>query len=112
MFFLFAGLELIELIYRIQTSENYSFLSLNKQSLLFVKAKYLRYNLFNLSIEIFFLCLDRLLVGRRKYLVPLMIIAGLILIGAFGITSILGIRNNYILARLAVKINRFFAASI
>ena len=54
----------------------------------------------------------RFLLENFRYSVDLADIAGLILIGAFGITSILGIRNNYILARLAVKINRFFAASI
>jgi low temperature requirement protein LtrA len=84
----------------------------NKQSLLFVKAKYLCYNFFNLSIEIFFLYLDRLLVGNRKYLVFLTIIASLILIGIFGITSILRIRNSYISARLAIKVDRIFAVSI
>jgi hypothetical protein len=103
MFFLFVGLELVEFIYRIQTSENYSFLLLNKQSFLFVKTKYLRYSLFNLGVETFFLYLDRLLVRYKKYLV---------LTGAFGITSILRIGDSYVSARLAVKVNRFFAASI
>jgi hypothetical protein len=112
MFFLFAGLELVEFIYRIQTSENHSFLLFNKQSLLFVKAKYLRYSFFNLSIKIFFLYFDRLLVGYKKYLVPLTIVANFVLIGVFGIASVLGIGNNYISARLAIKIDRFFATSI
>jgi hypothetical protein len=112
MFLLFAGLKLVEFIYRIQTSENYFFLSLNKQSLLFVKAKYLCYNLFDLGIKTFFLCLNRLLVGYRKYLVPLIIIASLVLTGIFGITSILGIRNSYISARLAIKVNRLFVTNI
>jgi hypothetical protein len=58
------------------------------------------------------LCLDRLLVEHRKYLVPLTIIASLVLIGVFNITSILGIRNNYISARLAIKVDRFFVTSI
>jgi hypothetical protein len=107
-----VGLELVELIYRIQTSKNYSFLSLNRQSLLFIKAKYLRYSLFNLGIKMFFLCLDRLLVGYKKYLVPLTIVTSLILTGVFGTTSILGIRNSHASARLAVKVDRFFAASI
>jgi hypothetical protein len=80
--------------------------------LLFVKTKYFCYNLFNLNIKIFFLYLDRLLVGYRKYFISLAIIASLVLTSIFGITSILGIRNNYISARLAIKIDRLFAASI
>ena len=79
---------------------------------LFIKTKYLRYSLFNLGVKIFFLCLDRLLVGYRKYLVPLTIIASLVLSGVFGTASILGIRNSYISARLTVKVDRLFAASI
>jgi hypothetical protein len=58
------------------------------------------------------LCFDRLLVGYKKHLVPLTIIASLVLTGVFGITSIFGVGNNYISAKLAVEINRFFAASI
>jgi hypothetical protein len=60
----------------------------------------------------FFLCFDRLLVRRRKYLVPLTIIASLVLTSAFGITSILRIGNSHASARLAIKIDRFFAISI
>jgi hypothetical protein len=85
---------------------------LNKQSLLFVKAKYLCYSLFNLGVEIFFLCLDRLLVRHKKYFVSLAIVASLVLTSIFGITSILGIRDSYVSARLAVKVDRLFAASI
>jgi hypothetical protein len=109
---LFAGLELVELIYGIQTNENYFFLSLNKQSLLFVKAKYFRYSLFNLGVEIFFLCLDGLLVRYKKHFVPLAIIASLVLTGAFGTTSILRIRDSYVSARLIIKVNGFFVVSI
>jgi hypothetical protein len=112
MFFLFTGLELVELIHKIQTSKNYSFLSLNKQSLLFVKTKYFRYSLFNLGVETFFLCLDGLLVGYKKYFVSLTIIASLVLTSIFGITSILGIGNSYASARLTVKVDRLFVASI
>jgi hypothetical protein len=112
MFLLFVGLELVELIHRIQTSKNYSFFLFNKQSFLFVKAKYFRYNFFNLSIEIFFLYLDGLLVGHRKHLVPLIIIASLVLTSVFGITSILRIGNNHVSARLTIKINRFFVINI
>jgi hypothetical protein len=79
---------------------------------LFVKAKYFRYSLFNLSIKTFFLYLDKLPVGYRKYLVLLMIIASLVLIDIFGIASILGIGNNYISARLIIKVDRFFVANI
>jgi hypothetical protein len=56
---------------------------------------------------VFFLYLDRLLVKYRGYLVPLAIITSLVLSGVFSALSILGIRNNYIAAGLAIKINRF-----
>jgi hypothetical protein len=79
---------------------------------LFIKTKYFRYSFFNLSIEIFFLYLDRLLVRQKKYLVPLVIIIGFILLSALGVSGILGIRDNYIIARLAVEINRLLIASI
>jgi hypothetical protein len=57
------------------------------------------------------LYLDRLSIGYRKYFVPLTVIRGLVLISIFGITSILRIRNNYITARLAIKINGFLIAN-
>jgi hypothetical protein len=107
MFFLLMSFELVELVYRIQTSKNYFFLLLNKQTFLFVKTKYFRYSLFDLSIKIFFLYLDRLLVRYKKYFVFLTIIAGFVLIGILGITSILRIRNSYIIAGLIIKVNRF-----
>jgi hypothetical protein len=112
MFFLFTSFELVEFIYRIQTNKNYSFLSLNKQSFLFVKAKYFRYSFFDLGVKTLFLYLDRLLVRYKKHLVLLTIIASLVLTGVFGITSILGIKDNYAIARLAIKVDRLFAASI
>jgi hypothetical protein len=39
-----------------------------------------------------------------------MIIIGLVLTSALGVTSILRIRDNYIIARLAIKVNRFLIA--
>jgi hypothetical protein len=106
------SLKLIEFIYRIQINKNYFFLLFNKQVFLFVKTKYFRYSFFNLSIKIFFLYLDRLLVRYRKYFVSFIIIASLILINIFGITSILRIRNSYIIIRLVVEINRLLITSI
>jgi hypothetical protein len=81
---------------------------------LFVKTKYLYYNLLDLSIKIFLLLLylNRLLVGYRKYLIPLAIIISLVLSGVFNIPSILGIRNNYATIGLAIKINRFLITNI
>jgi hypothetical protein len=104
--------ELVELVYRIQTSKNYFFLLLNKQTFLFVKTKYFRYSLFDLSIKIFFLYLDRLLVRYKKYFVFLTIIAGFVLIGILGITSILRIGDSYIVARFIIKVNRFLITGI
>jgi hypothetical protein len=74
---------------------------------LFVKAKYFCYSLFDLSIEIYLLCFNRLLVGRRGYFVFLAIVAGLVLTGIFRVVSILGIGNRYIITRLTIEINRF-----
>jgi hypothetical protein len=102
--------ELVKLVHRIQTSKDHSFLSLNKQMFLFVKTKYLCYNFFDLSIEIFFLCLDRLLIERKEYFVPLTVVTGLVLTGALGITSVLRIGNNHATARLAVEVNGFLIA--
>jgi hypothetical protein len=79
---------------------------------LFIKTEYLRYSFFNLGIKTFFLCLDRLLVKYKKYLVPLAIIIGFVLTGALSITSILRVRDNYIAVRLAVKIDRFLITGI
>jgi hypothetical protein len=112
MFFLLISLEFVELIYRIQTSKNYFFLLLNKQIFLFVKTKYLCYSLLDLNIKAFFLYLDRLLVGYKKYLVFFAIIISLVLLGVFSISSILGIRNSYITAGLVIKIDRFLITSI
>jgi hypothetical protein len=55
----------------------------------------------------FFLYLDRLLIGYKRYLVPFVIIINLILSGVFGVSSILGIRNSYAIVGLAIKVNRF-----
>jgi hypothetical protein len=107
MFFLFTSLELVKFIYRIQTNKNYFFLLLNKQTLLFVKTEYFCYSFFDLGIELFFLCLDRLLVRYRKYFVFFIIIAGFVLTSILGITSILRIRDSYIIATFAIKINGF-----
>jgi hypothetical protein len=107
MFFLLISLEFVEFIYRIQTNKNHLFLLFNKQIFLFIKTKYFCYNLFDLNIKIFFLYLDRLLIGYKKYFVPLAIIISLILSGVFSIPSILGIKNNHIAAGLTIKINRF-----
>jgi hypothetical protein len=107
MLFLLTSLEFVELIYRIQTSKNYSFLSLNKQMFLFVKTKYFCYSLLDLNIEAFLLCLNRLLVGHKEYLILLAIIISLVLSGVFSAPSILGIRNNHIAAGLAIKVDRF-----
>jgi hypothetical protein len=82
---------------------------LNKQVFLSVKAKYLRYSFLDLSIKIFFLCFDRLLIGHGKYFVSFIIITRFVLTSIFSITSIFGIRNNYTTARLPVKINGFLA---
>jgi hypothetical protein len=79
---------------------------------LFVKTKYLCYSFFDLSIKIFFLYLDRLLVRYKKYLVSLAIIIGLVLSSAFGAPSILGIRNSHIAAGLVIKVDRFFITGI
>jgi hypothetical protein len=78
---------------------------------LFVKTNYFCYSFFNLGIEIFFLGLDRLLVRQRKYLVPLAIIISFVLSSILGISGILGIRDDYIIIRLVVKINRLFTTS-
>jgi hypothetical protein len=104
---LLISFEFVEFIYRIQTNKNHFFLLFNKQVFLFVKAKYFCYSFFNLSIKIFFLYLDRLLVGYKKYFVSLVVITSLILTGILGITSILRIRNSYIIAGLIIKVNRF-----
>jgi hypothetical protein len=53
------------------------------------------------------LCLDRLLVRYRKYFVFFIIIAGFVLTSILGITSILRIRDSYIIATFAIKINGF-----
>jgi hypothetical protein len=112
IFFLFASFEFVELVYRIQTSKNYSFLLLNEQIFLFIKTKYFCHSFFDLSVKIFFLYLDRLLVGYKGYLVFLAIIASLVLTNTLSITSILGIRNNHAITRLVIKINRFLITSI
>jgi hypothetical protein len=78
---------------------------------LLVKTKYFCYSFFNLSIEIFFLYLDRLLVRQRKYLVPLAIVIGFVLLSALGVSGILRIGDSHI-TRLAVEVNRFLTASI
>ena len=79
---------------------------------LFVKTNYFCYSFFNLGIEIFFLYLDRLLVKQKKYLVPLAIVIDFVLSSVLGVSGILGIRDNYITARLAIKVNRLLIASI
>jgi hypothetical protein len=79
---------------------------------LLVKAKYLYYSFFNLSIKTFFLYLDRLLVGQKKYLVPLAVVIGFVLSSILGVSGILGIKDNYAIARLAIKVNGFLIASI
>jgi hypothetical protein len=79
---------------------------------LFIKTKYLRYSFFNLGIEMFFLCLDGLLVKQKRYLVFLAIVIGFVLSSILGVSGILRIGDNYIIARLAVKINGFLIASI
>jgi hypothetical protein len=79
---------------------------------LLVKAKYFCYSLLDLGIKVFLLCLDRLLIGNKGYLVPLTIIIGLVLSSAFGIPSILGIRNSYIIAGFIIEVNRFFTTNI
>jgi hypothetical protein len=79
---------------------------------LFVKTKYFCYSLFDLSIKIFFLYLDRFLIRYKKHLVPFTIVVGLVLISIFNITSILGIRNSYVIAKLAIEINGLFIISI
>jgi hypothetical protein len=104
---LLASFKLVKLVYRIQTSKNYSFFLLDKQVFLLIKTKYFCYSFFDLGIQIFFLYLDRLLVGYKKHLVSFIIIVGLVLTNAFSIASILGIRNNHATARLAIKVNRF-----
>jgi hypothetical protein len=60
-----------------------------------------------LGIKIFFLCLDRLLIGRRKYFDPLTIVIGFVLTSALGVTSIFRVGDSYITARLVIKVNRF-----
>jgi hypothetical protein len=74
---------------------------------LFVKAKYFCYSLFDLSVETFFLYLNRLPVRHKKHFVSLTIVVGLVLAGALGVTGIFRIRDNHVVARLAVKTNRF-----
>jgi hypothetical protein len=112
IFFLLISFKLVELIYRIQTSKNYSFLLLNEQVFLFVKAKYLRYNFFDLSIKIFFLYLDGLLVRYKRHFVLFAIVIYLVLTGALSITGILGIRDSYVIARLAIEVNGFLITNI
>jgi hypothetical protein len=58
------------------------------------------------------LYLDRLLVGCKKYFVPLTIIASLVLTSALGAADILGIRNSYITIRLTIKVDRLFITGI
>jgi hypothetical protein len=60
----------------------------------------------------FFLYLDRLLVKQKKYLVFFTIVIGFVLSNVFSISGILRIRDNYITARFAVKINRLLITSI
>jgi hypothetical protein len=79
---------------------------------LFIKTKYFRHSFFDLGIKAFFLCLDRLLIRQKKYLVFLIIIISLILTNIFSITSIFRIRNSYAITRLAAKINRLFITNI
>jgi hypothetical protein len=79
---------------------------------LFIKTKYLCYSLFNLGIETFFLCLNRLLIRQKKYLVLLAIVISFVLSSALGILSILGVGDNYTIIRLTIKINRLLTASI
>jgi hypothetical protein len=79
---------------------------------LLVKTKCFRYSFFNLGIEMFFLYLDRLLVKQKKYLVFFTIVIGFVLSNVFSISGILRIRDNYITARFAVKINRLLITSI
>jgi hypothetical protein len=78
---------------------------------LLVKAKYFCYSFFNLSIEIFFLYLDRLLVRQKKHLVPLAIVIGFVLSSALGVSGILGIRDSHAAARLTIKVNGLLTAS-
>jgi hypothetical protein len=80
---------------------------LNKQTFLFVKTKYLRYSLLDLGVKTFLLYLDGLLVGYKGYLVLFVIITSLVLPGIFNVPSILGIRNSYTAAGLAIKVDRF-----
>jgi hypothetical protein len=79
---------------------------------LLVKAKYFCYSFFNLNIKIFFLYLNRLLVRQKKYLIPLTIIISFVLSNAISISGILGIGDNYITARLIIKVNRLLTTSI
>jgi hypothetical protein len=79
---------------------------------LLIKTKYFCYNFFNLNIEIFFLYLDRLLVGQKKYLVFLIIVIGFVLTSVLGISGILGIGDSYAIVRLTVKVNGFLIANI
>jgi hypothetical protein len=72
---------------------------------LFVKTKYFRYSFLDLGIKIFLLCLNRLLIGHKKYLVPLTIITNLVLSG-------FRIRNSYVIAGLAIKVDRFLIIGI
>jgi hypothetical protein len=84
----------------------------NKQIFLFIKAKYFCYSFFNLNIEVFLLCFNRLLVRYKKYFIPLAIIISFVLTGIFNITGILRIRDSYIATRLAVKVDRFLIINI
>jgi hypothetical protein len=79
---------------------------------LFIKAKYFCYSFFNLNIEKFFLYFDRLLIRQKKYFVPLTIVIGFVLLSALGVSDILRIGDNYITARLIIKINGLFITSI
>jgi hypothetical protein len=79
---------------------------------LLVKAKYFCYSFFNLNIKIFFFYLNRLLVRQKKYLIPLTIIISFVLSNAISISGILGIGDNYITARLIIKVNRLLTTSI
>jgi hypothetical protein len=60
----------------------------------------------------FFLCFDRLLIGYKRYFVFLSIVIRFVLSNILNITSILGIRNNHAIIRLAVKVNRFLIIGI
>jgi hypothetical protein len=58
------------------------------------------------------LCLNRLLVRYKKYFVFLAIIASFVLTSIFGATDVLRIKDNYIIVKLAIEIDRFLIISI